>query len=66
MVNNNKVFSISILIEPSTHAIRNMIRDWHVWLAYLMIIIAFGHAVIALVHYYIIKNFYKLYIFMTE
>ena len=50
------VITLPALIGTYPHATTHLIKEWHEWLAHLIIIVAVGHAVIALAHHYMLKD----------
>ncbi|MDQ5921181.1 MAG: hypothetical protein QG673_1237 [Pseudomonadota bacterium] len=50
------IATLPILIGAQPHAVGHFILEWHLWLAHTIIFIAFVHALIALVHHYMIKD----------
>ena len=44
------------IIAKQSHAITHCLVVWHIWLSHLMMLIVGGHALIALLHHYVIKD----------
>ena len=50
------IIPLPTLIGQYPHATTHMIKEWHEWMAHAIIVIAGGHAVIALFHHYALKD----------
>lgn len=50
------IIAIPTIIGQYPHEVTHMIKEWHEWMAHAIIIIAAGHAIIALMHHYITKD----------
>ena len=50
------LWQIPLLLAKQPHAVGHLIKEWHLWLAHSIIIIATGHALIAIYHHVISKN----------
>ncbi|MBP9743610.1 MAG: cytochrome b/b6 domain-containing protein, partial [Burkholderiales bacterium] len=50
------IIKLPTIILPQTPSISHLIVQWHLWLANTIIILAVGHALIALMHHFILKD----------
>lgn len=50
------IIKLPTIILPQARSVNHLIVQWHLWLANAIIVIALGHALIALIHHFILKD----------